>query len=378
MKAIVLLIFWSLWYLNSSTRTIIAPLLPVIEEDLAINHTLAGSISFFVSAGYVSSLFLSGFLSILIGYRQAIIIGLAVSMTALFCLNYATAYLSFVALSLFVGFGTGIYLPNAIPLITSIFGRKNWGKAIAIHDTGSPISFLSVPLLVALGLRFFQWRELFGILGVAFLIALISLWAFVPSSAPVEGKGAPFSSILRRGDFWIMAMLYGLAVSATLGVYNFIPLFLVKERGVPMETANTILGLSRFGGLFVAIGSGFLIDRYGGRKIMFSALLVMGLSTMGMSLARHSLLLVMMIIVQATVCPGFFPAALVAISRLTEIQERSTFTGGTVGIATLMGFGVTPVILGAVSEVWSFQIGILFLGIFITLSSLFLRHFRKI
>lgn len=44
MNILFLLLFWSLWFLNFSTRTVLSPLLPIFEKELQISHALAGSI----------------------------------------------------------------------------------------------------------------------------------------------------------------------------------------------------------------------------------------------------------------------------------------------------------------------------------------------
>lgn len=378
MKISLLLLFWGLWFLNFSTRTVISPLLPIIEDELAISHALAGSIFSFLSAGYTITLILSGLLSRRIGYKRSIVLGFAILMTAVFCLKYATTYPSFAAVSLFIGIGAGIYLPSAIPILTAIFGSDNWGKVIAFHETAPSFSILFIPILTAVALRFFHWSDLFVILSMACLIVLISFWVFSPDTRPQKEKRARFSRILGRRDFWIMAMLWIFASSNSLGLYNVIPLFLVKEKGMYLEMANTIFGFSRVGGFLVVILAGFLVDRYGAKKILFLMLLATGLSTMGLSLAQTVPLLVAMLILQATVCVGFFPVALVAISKLTNLNERGTFTGTSVAFGVVGGLGVTPFVLGAVADAWSFQTGFLVLGVLTTLSSMLLRDLGEI
>lgn len=373
MKILLLLLFWSLWFLNFSTRTVISPLLPIIEDELAISHALAGSIFSFLSIGYTITLLLSGFLSPRIGYKWSIVLGFSILMTAVFCLKYATTYPSFAAVCLFIGLGAGIYLPSAIPLLTAIFGRDNWGKAIAFHETAASFSILSIPLLTAVALRFFHWRALFFILSAACLIVVISFWMFSTDPRPQKEKRAPLSRILRGRNFWIMAILWIFAASNSLGLYNMIPLFLVKEKGMYLETANTIFGLSRCGGFFVVILAGFLVDRYGVKKILFLVLLTTGLTTVGLALAQTVPVLVAMLILQATACAGFFPVALVAISKLTKFNERSIFTGTTIAIGVVVGLGLTPFVLGAVADAWNFQIGILVLGVLTGLSCILLR-----
>ena len=175
-----------------------------------------------------------------------------------------------------------------------------------------------------------------------------------------------------------MAILWVFAASCALGLYNVIPLFLVKENGMSLETANTIFGFSRIGGFFVAITSGFLVDRYGAKKILFLVILFTGLSTMSLALAQTIPFLVVMLFVQATIYPAFFPVALVAISRLTDFNERSIFAGTTMAIGVIFGIGLTPVILGAVADVWNFKVGIFALGALTTVSCISLKGIRGI
>jgi MFS family permease len=378
MKVFFFLIFWSLWYLNFSSRTVISPLLPVIQDELSLSHAVAGSLFLFLSIGYTTAVFLSGFLSYRIGQKRLILSGFVILATALVSLRYVALYPSFAVASFFIGIGSGVYLPCAIPLLTSIFSPGVRGKAIAFHQTAGSLSILTIPLLTALALRFFHWRTLFLILGGACFMAMITFWAFAPNPPTVEQKKTRWSAILRHRDLWIMTMLWALASMAAGGIYNIIPLFLVNEKGMQLEVANSIFGLSRVGGFVVTILIGFALDRYEAKKILFLALITTGLSTMGLAMAQRFWLLMMMLMIQATVCVAFFPVALMALSKLADLHERSMFTGVIIGIAVIIGVGITPVVLGAVADVWNFQIGILVLGALMTLSSVALRGLKRI
>ena len=237
-KILLLFVFWSLWYLNFSTRIVLSPLLPLIEDDFAIGHASAGSLFFFLSAGYTTALLIAGLLAYRVGYKRSIISSSILLIASLFSLNYAETYSSFAAVLFFVGLGSGIYLPSAIPLITSVFGPNNWGKAIAFHETAASFSIFTIPLLTAFALRFFHRRTFFVILSGAGLMVMILFWRFTPSPRPLEEKGARVSSILHRKDFWVMSVLWAFAGMSSMGIYNVIPLFLVKKKGMLLETAK--------------------------------------------------------------------------------------------------------------------------------------------
>ena len=378
MKMLPLFLFWGLWYLNFSSRAVLSPLMPIIEDEFSISHALAGSIFTFVAIGFTITLLLTALLAARIGYKKCIALGFLILAVSMFGLKCATTFPFLALIAFSIGLGAGVYLPSAIPLLTEIFEPKNWGKAIALHDTGATFSVLSIPILTAIAVRFLHWRTLLVILGASCLVLLVFFWVFSPDPHPQREKQIQFTRVLRRRDLWIIAILWFFATANTLGLYNLIPLFLVKEKGVDLEIANTIFGLSRIGGLVASVLVGFLVDRFGARRIIFAVLLTTALSTIGIAVSPIFPLLIVMLTIQATVSAGFFPAAFVAISKLTDLNERGIFTGITTAFGVVFGLGLTPAILGAAADVWGFQPGILVLGILTVFSCALIRGLEKI
>jgi len=145
-----------------------------------------------------------------------------------------------------------------------------------------------------------------------------------------------------------------------------------------MELANSIFGLSRVGSFVSMILIGFIIDRFNLRKILLFLVLATGITTIGISMAHSLWLLVVMLLAQATFSIVFFPAGLVAISKLTDLSERSLYSGIIMGIGGIFGPGLAPFLLGAVADAWSFQIGIFMMGLLCTLSCLLFRALQEI
>jgi predicted MFS family arabinose efflux permease len=378
MKMLPLFLFWGLWYLNFSCRAVLSPLMPIIEDEFTISHALAGSIFTLVSIGFTITLLLTALLAARIGYKKCIALGFLILAVSMFSLNCATTF-PFLALVAFsIGLGAGVYLPSAIPLLTEIFEPKNWGKAIALHDTGATFSTLSIPVLTAIAVQFLHWRTLLVILGASCLVLVVFFWVFSPDPHPQREKQIQFTRVLRRRDLWIIAGLWVFAVANSLGLYNLIPLFLVKEKGIDLGVANTIFGLSRIGALVASVLVGFLIDRFGAKKIIFAVLLSTALSTIGIAVSPTLPLLVGMLAFQATVSAAFFPAGFVAISKLTDLNQRGIFTGVTLAFGVVFGLGLTPAILGAAADAWGFQPGILVLGILTVFSCALIRGLDKI
>jgi MFS family permease len=140
MTLVLLSVFWLLWFLNFSSRTDLSPLLPIFEHDLNISHALAGSLFFPLSLGYTLSLLLSGWLTLKIGFKKSIMLGISLLAVAMFCLTFATTYIGLSSFALMMGLGAGVYLPCAIPILTCTTHPEKWGKAI-------PLRWVKVPFL---------------------------------------------------------------------------------------------------------------------------------------------------------------------------------------------------------------------------------------
>ena len=376
MNILFLLLFWSLWFLNFSTRTVLSPLLPIFEQELHITHALAGSIFLFLAVGYTSSLLVSNWITPRIGFKKSIAIGFIVLIGALLCLVFTGTYWGLGVVAFLLGFGGGLYLPCALPLLTSTIHPDKWGKAIAFHETAASFSILAIPLLAAAALRFLHWKSLVVVLSGLCLAVTVVFLIRSPDPRPKVEEKSPFSRVLRRRDFWVMGTLWGFAAAGGLGLYNLIPLFLVNEKGVSIEVANTIFGLTRIGGLVVTFLAGFLIDRIGVKRVLLLSLLASGFSITGMALAENFPLLVTMLVLQATFMPIFFPAGLVTISKLTTFSDRSAFAGAVVAFGVVFGTGITPTLLGTVADVWSFQVGMMVQGL-LTLGICFMVKFLR-
>jgi NNP family nitrate/nitrite transporter-like MFS transporter len=377
MKILLLLLFWCLWFFNFSSRTILSPLLPVFENDLGISHTLAGSLSFYLSGGYTLSLLGAGWVTARLGAKRSVAVSATVFVISLFLLRFSNSYASIGVVSFFMGLGTGLYLPSAVPLITSVFKPESWGKAFAVHETAPTFTFLSIPLLMALFLRFFDWRDFILIFAGACMIATCAFMIFAPASPPQRGKGKGFTNLVRRKKFWIYALVWTAASSSVMAIYTIMPLILVNERGMSLETANSILGISRIGALIATFLSGFLVNRYGHMRMLFWSLFLTGISTIGIAIAEPLPLLLTILILQSAFSLVFFPIGLVAISRMTDPHERSHFTGGVAAMSVIFGGGVAPFALGAAGDLWTFQNGILVMGVLVVASCLLFIPLRK-
>jgi len=379
MTLLPLFVFWGLWYLSFSTRTIFSPILPLIEDALSLSHGEAGGLFTSCSIGYSLTLLIAGHFASVWGYKRTVVFGFMGAGLVFIGLQWAQTYLAFHILFFLLGVATGTYLPSILPIITEMYDHRHWGKAFGIHDSAASVSIFSIPVLVAFGLHFLSWKKLLLILGFISFLLPIFFWkvSIEPKKETSHQKGGRIVDLFKRRPLWIIAFLTIFSSACTLGIYLILPLYLIKERGVDFDIANNLLGISRVGGIFISILSGFLIDRYGYRTILMWSLAAGGLSTVCLSLSSSLTPILISLVLQGTLLIAYFPASFAAISNLTPLSERSMAIGVTAFLGVILGVGGTPFILGLIADRFSFQVGILWLGILTTFSSLTVRLLGK-
>lgn len=359
---ITLFVAW-LFYLTFVGRIIFAPLMPSIETDLGISHTQAGTLFLMISLGMFCGQVSSGFFSSRIYHRGTLTASALVMGVALLLFHFVNSILAVRVLMFFAGVAGGLHIPSAIATITAEVRREDWGKALGVHQTAPPLSFVSAPLIAALLSGWFSWRSILVIFGVlCFLSAFVYLGSRPAGHFPGQlPKPGIVKSLITRSSFWIMVGLFAMAIGGAFGLYTMLPLFLINERGMDFTWANTLLGLSQISGLFLVFLSGSITDQIGQKRMMTLLLLSAGILTILIGILRGGLL-VLVIFLQPAFLTSFFPAAFAALSRIAPPHMRSVATGLAMPSAFVMGGGVIPAFLGYMGEAHTFSTGIIVVG----------------
>jgi NNP family nitrate/nitrite transporter-like MFS transporter len=363
-----LFLLWSLWYLNFSGRILFSPILPLIEDEFMVTHARAASIFIFQSIGYAFAMALSGFYSGRVGFKKTIVFSFAVLACVCFCVPFVKTFSVFYVIVLVNGFSAGIYMPSIMPLIREHFVERNWGKAISIYDSAASISIFTIPFIVLFLLHYLRWRGIFGVLGVAVLIIAIIFSLKGEELKISEPPRAVFKDLITRRSLWMMVTIMSVVMGANMGIYYILPLFLTKELSLGIGYANGLLGVSRLGGIGVAILCGFLIDRFNLRKIMFILITISGILTILLGVASTTLIGIALFL-QAIFITGIMPISFVCMARLFDRAALSMAIGLIVPLGTLFGTGLIPYLLGLSGDLLSFRFGIIVLGVLLSLIS---------
>jgi NNP family nitrate/nitrite transporter-like MFS transporter len=360
-----LLILTGIFYLSFLARVIFSPMMPVIERDLGVSHGGAGSLFLLVSLGYAISTLSSSLVSSRISHHRIILISTLSTGIAITGIALSSKLVGIQLGMIAVGLATGLYLPSAIATITDLTHSALWGRAIGIHEVATTLAFFTAPLIAEFFLVQLTWRQGLVIVGAASILG--GLVYSLSNGGNFVGE-APTSlvlgQLLRRPILWIMIFTFILGIGGNFGIYSIMPLYLVSERGITRETANTIVSLSRPIGVFAVFLAGWVSDRVG--HWFFLSILLIGSGFLIILIGLiEGIWLFPIILLQPILAVAFFPPAFSALSGISSKQLRSLVTSLTMSTAILVGTGVIPASIGLLGDKGNFSLGILLLGMII-------------
>jgi NNP family nitrate/nitrite transporter-like MFS transporter len=352
-----------LFLVNFLARIILSPLLPTIEKELRISHSQAGFLFFLIAAGYLIGLLGSGFIVSWCTHRRAIIISAAGVGMALIGVALAGSFWTIGAGLVALGIAAGLYLPSAVATITSQTDQWHWGKAIAVHELAPNLAFFLGPFVAELFLRWSTWRMALGSLGA---LSLVLSLGYRRGGRGGDFTGAsPASSAFRAlvgsAALWAMIAIFGLGVSATIGVYAMLPLYLINERHMDQSWVNTLVALSRSYGPILGLTGGWVSDRLGPKQTMVASLLFTGLVTLLLGVVSGRWL-DGAVFFQPLLAVWFFPAAFAALAVITPTSTRHLAVAVTVPFGSIIGGGAIPTLIGMAGDAGSFGLGFVLSG----------------
>ncbi len=364
-----LIFLTSVFFFNFLSRLISAPFLINIEQDFSLSHTQAGGLFLLLSLGNGLAMIFSGFVAKQLTHRYTIILSAIAVGTSMILLSLVQSFQSFQAILFLTGLSCGIYLPSGISTLSSLLPASHWGRGFAVHEMAPNTGFVAAPAIAALAMGSLSWRYVFAGIGLASIIMGFAFF-LKGKGGTMPGKAPNFSVVthlLRRLQFWILLLLFGLAAGITFGCYSMLPLFLVQVHGFDQAWANEIIAFSRIPCLFIVMLAGLFVDKLGAKRTIIFSLSVSGISTLFLGLAQGPLLYVL-VFTQPLLAVCYFPAGFTAISMCFPLEIRNVAISFIIPLAMIFGTGCIPTLLGWFADLALFSTGFMFYGLLILLA----------
>jgi NNP family nitrate/nitrite transporter-like MFS transporter len=366
-----------LFYCNFLGRIVLGPLLLDIEADLKLSHAQASRLFLMMAGGYSVSLLCSGFISAHIIHRRMVTIAGLAAGIALIWLSLTKAVLGVQAGMVFLGLAAGLYLPSAMPCLTSLVIQPLWGRVMGLHELAPNLGFITAPLLAHWVAPLLGWRGLLGTVGLASItISMVHYWG---------GKGGDYHgsapsphrivSLLKQTNILLIMGIQIIAVSSQFGIYSLAPAFLMDEHQMEALVAQSLLSIARLAPLGTTLLAGWLVDRWGLKKSVSIFCIVGGTFTIIQGLGPTSWQYAL-VFLQPLAPACLFPACFVLMSKAVTPDLRNISVGLVVPVGFFIGAGLAPAVLGYLGDHGAFGLGFAGVGAFSFLGIFFARRLK--
>jgi MFS family permease len=281
----------------------------------------------------------------------------------------ASSFWQFFFFRMGVGIGEAGGVAPSYALIADYFEPRRRARALAIFSLGVPIGLSLGTLLGAYIAHAFSWRAVFFTMGVAgILLAPVMLFvlrdvprAHVPTAAPI---GQVFPMLARKPVFWLMALAASSSSLCGYGLATWTPSVLERSFHLGLIERGQFMGsVVLIGGCIGVFAGGWLADRLGHLDRGWYAKLpaiawAVTAPTFAAGLMAPSLWLAWpLLLIPNALNILWLGPVITAVQHLVPQRMRSTASASFLLINNLIGLGVGPYLIGAISVALKQQYG---------------------
>ncbi|SHN49279.1 MFS transporter [Desulfovibrio litoralis] len=358
-----------MFFINYSCRALIGPLLVFIEADFHIDHVEATNITLLQTIGLSLGIFLSSFVLAYLSPKKQIVLSTFGAGFFLFVLSFIKNLFLMKLLFACMGFMAGLYFTAGMASISYLSPTQYWERSISVHELAPPLSFIVTPLIISGTLIFFEWQRALAAMGILAMFSSLVFFIWgraLENTIPRTGMSG-VGRLLKEKGLWIFLWLFALGVSGEFAVFSVLPLHLSIERALDQETTNQILSLSRLVTPLAVLLGGWLAFRFGSIWVLRYSLFLQALSLFAMYCDNWVLALTG-IIFQPIIIACMFPSVFGYFGLYFNAKYQTVVLALVAPVASILGAGIIPSLLGQIAHYSNFQISFLVLGIFFILS----------
>ena len=369
----VILAFLLLTYIfNFLDRQILGILAGPIMKDLQLNDAEFGAV------GGIAFALLYAFLAIPLAMladrtsRAKVVAGsLAVwsGFTAL-C-GTATGFGQLFLYRLGVGVGEAGGVAPSYALIADYFPPERRARAMAIFSLGVPLGLAGGTLIGAYLAAWIDWRAAFVAMGIAGIILAPILLLLVrdkPRDAARRASGVAFSGtfalLARKPSFWLMAFASSCSSLAGYGLALWTPSVLERSFGFGLiERGQFLASILLIGGTAGVLAGGWLADRLGQfdrrwyARLPAIAWLITAPAFVAGLLAPNPWIAWPLLLLPNALNILWLGPVTTAVQHLVPQPMRATASASFLLINNLIGLGVGPTLIGALSVMFKARFG---------------------
>lgn len=377
-RMVILLFF--LYMFNYIDRMVVTSVFPFIKAEWGLSDTELGGLG---SAVYISLLVSALPVSILAdrwSRRKSIAMMTVLWSAATAACALTRSYIQIFTARVFIGLGEAGFAPAGTAMIAAAFPREKQALMMGFWNASIPIGSAIGVILGGFIAVHFGWRYVFGIVALPGLLLAVLAYRLKDYKTVGLGTGDDIAGSIRKfglgsiaKDFLktpsLIAAYFGFAGNTfvTTAMLIWLPTYLNRTYGLPMDVAGLRAGLIMFCGLAGAPLGGYLADlwyrRHKASRMWFpaissatsAAILFVSLYFFRGGLQFASFLLLGISFM------AFIPATSAVTQDVVHPGLRATSFSMCVITQHIFGSMLGPVVVGMISDVYGIEKALLVL-----------------
>jgi DHA1 family multidrug resistance protein-like MFS transporter len=281
------------------------------------------------------------------------------------------------------GIGNAIYMPALMALLADISPIRVRGTSMSLFQTISRFGMIIGPIIGGYIAELFGLRAPFAVYGVGGFAAMIITHLFVKEPKFAEAPGLEKKTSLSFGMKILLKNYDILGISLLGFILSFIsistkniliPVF-YNSLGFNTTKIGSILTAVAMGSFFMSILGGFLSDRFGRKKIIIPAFIIMAFSTLVLSYIDSFFLGI-----SNAILLGFSFGILSVLTVYMMDVSPVEYLGTAMGIRqafSSLGHTIGPITIGVIADIAEVSASFFLLSIIAVIGILITTRIRE-
>jgi MFS family permease len=344
-------------FLNYVDRGAIGIAAPLMTSELKLDPKAFGLVLSAFFWVYAPAQLIVGWLVDRFSVYRLISIGVLLWAVSTLLMGFVGGFASLLVLRVMLGIGETVAFPGASKIITRLVPPEGRGTANAALALGIALGPAAGTLAGGMILASFGWRAIFVAFGVVTLLWLAP-WHLSVRNLERQGTGGEprvaVSALLNRWSLWSMSIAHIASNYVFYFLLGWLPLFLVKSRGLPIREMTVIATIGYALQAVAAVGFGAWSDRWTRsgrpearirRAMMCAGQVVAGASVFALPYARSPAELAA-ILCAAGIATGALSLNTYAVAQMfSGVRAAGTWVGIQNAIGNLSGI-IGPIVTG--------------------------------
>jgi MFS transporter, Spinster family, sphingosine-1-phosphate transporter len=349
-------------FVNYIDRSVLFAVQPLVQAEFKFSDTKYGLLTTFFFVFYMAVAPFIGIAGDRYSRKKIVFAGIFLWSGATLLTAVAHDYATLLIRHTVVAIGESSYATIAPSLLADLFPEERRGRMLSLFYLAIPVgTAMGYILGGSLGHRF-GWRTPFYVAALpGFLFAVIFLLLPEPARGSSDHLAAtPDRATLRglgsNGAFWTATLGMAMMTFALGGISIFLPKFLSQYRGMSLDNANLLLGLSiGSNGIVATLSGGWLGDHL--LRKSDSAYYLVSAASMTLGIPA---MLVALYVAGRPMMPGIVVAEFLlllstgplnaAIVNSVSANIRSSAIGVNLIVIHLLGDAFSPPLMGYISD----------------------------